>query len=271
MNSFTIFLRGLFMGACDIVPGISGGTIAFITGIYDRLLTALGNLSNLEVKFLKKGDFDKFLKPLDLSFLLPLVFGIMVAVLSASRILLSLLQTYPSLVLSFFVGLILASGLALFSHVEQTSKTGLYVLVGLLLGALFSLLPTQAALASPSLFFVFIGGFLAITAMLLPGISGSFLLLVLGLYLPTLEALHSFDTLYLVVFALGAMMSLLFVSKGIKRLLENRKNRTMAVLSGLVLGALLVPLRQITVSLPAIGLVLAGVGVSVLLTKFSKK
>ena len=260
------------MGACDIVPGISGGTIAFITGIYDRLLSALGSLSSLDIKLIKKGKFKKFLQPLDLPFLIPLVLGILIAVVGVSKLILSLLQNSPSQVLSFFVGLILASSITLFSHVKKTSSQSyLFVFFGLLLGVLFSVLPIQPTSGDPSLFFVLVGGFFAITAMILPGVSGSFLLLVLGLYVSTLEALHSFNILYLVVFALGAMLSLLFVTKGIKKLLHTKKNQTMAALTGLVIGALLVPLKQITFGQSEVILVVVGIAFSFLLTHFAKK
>lgn len=272
MNQFTIFLRGFLMGACDIVPGISGGTIAFITGIYDRFMSALGNLSSLDIKLLKKGKFKEFLAPLDLYFLIPLGLGILLAIVSVSSLVLSLLQNYPSPTLSFFVGLILASAIMLLTHVKKKS-TSSYVnlILGLILGIAISFLPTHPIANDPSLFVVAIGGFFAISAMLLPGVSGSFLLLVLGLYVSTLEALHNVDIVYLAFFAVGAMLSFLFVSKGIKYLLHKKRSESMAFLTGLVIGALGVPLKSITFNTTSILLVVAGVIFSTLLIKFAEK
>lgn len=271
MNWFTIFLRGFLMGACDIVPGISGGTIAFITGIYDRLLSAVGSLSELDIKLLKKGKFKKFFKPLDLPFLIPLGLGILVAIVSVSKLVLYLLQNYTSPTLAFFVGLILASGIYMFTHVKKrTKQVYVFVVLGLLAGILISLLPTQVGMSDPSYFVVALGGFIAITAMILPGVSGSFLLLVMGLYVTTLEALHNFDILYLVFFAVGAMLSLLFVTRGIKHILKTYHERAMSFLTGLVLGALLVPLKEVDVSGLSAIFIVAGIIVSVVLSRLKK-
>lgn len=271
MNFLTIFIRGFLMGACDIVPGISGGTIAFITGIYDRLLSSLGSLSTLDIKLLKKGRFNKFIKPLDLKFLVPLGLGILLAVILISKIILSLLNNYPSLTFSFFVGLIIASGVSLFLSIKKkTPQTFLYIFSGVLFGIFFSVLPIQQVFLEPNLLYVLAGGFFAITAMLLPGISGSFLLLVLGLYVSTLEALHNFDIWYLVFFSIGAMLSLLFVTRSIKKLLLEKHSQTLAVLTGILVGALLVPIKQITFETSSLIFIFSGIVVSFLLSKFSK-
>lgn len=268
MNWFTILLRGFLMGACDIVPGISGGTIAFITGIYDRLLNAVGSLSELDVQLLKKAKLKEFLKPLDLSFLIPLGVGILIAVIFISKLLLGLLENYASQTLAFFVGLILASGLVLFTQIKKrTTQTYVYMTTGLLLGIVLSFLPTQEIMSDPSYLIVALGGFIAITAMILPGVSGSFLLLVMGLYVSTLEAIHSFDILYLVFFAFGAIVSLFFITRGIKKLLKYKRSQTMSLLTGLVIGALLVPLKSVEINGISALLVAFGIFVSLLLSR----
>lgn len=260
------------MGASDVVPGISGGTIAFITGIYNRLMSAISNISSLNYNKLLKGKVKEFVKPLDLGFLIPLVFGIFVSILLLSKVILHFMTVNPSGVFSFFIGLILISSFVIFSKVDKKKNNSyLFMFIGLLFGFILSILPTSNNVLNPPIYMILLGGFVAITAMLLPGVSGSFLLLSLGIYKATLNALHNFDLVYIGIFGLGALLSLIFVSKFIKKLLDEKKNQTLSVLFGLVIGALSVPFKQLALGFESLLYLSLGMLVSYLMTKLGKR
>ena len=176
------------MGLCDTVPGVSGGTIAFITGIYQRLISAIQAFSlDLVMDSLKfligKGNNKNLrqdIKKLDLGFLIMLFLGIAIAILLFSRVLEFLIDSYAPFLMAFFVGLILVSAIGIFEHIEKHHTVNqLIALIGFLVGVSFIFfIPQEIA---PNLGYVFLGGFLAISAMLLPGISGSFILLIMGI------------------------------------------------------------------------------------------
>jgi len=185
-----VFLKGLLMGTCDIIPGISAGTIAFITGIYLRLINAIKSFSFvLAIDILawifgrgRNKNLREDIRKLDLGFLVTLLLGMLTAIILLSRVVSFLLASYFSFTMVFFVGLIIASAGTIFSHIERHHSANMIVaLVGLALGVgLVFIVPS--GITAPSLGYIFLGGFLAINAMMLPGISGSFILLVMGLY-----------------------------------------------------------------------------------------
>lgn len=233
-----IYISGVFMGAADVVPGVSGGTIAFVLGIYDRLIAALSGVNQQSLSLLMKRDFKGLWAHFDGTFLLTLGAGVLTSIVLMANLVTHLLAVYPVYLWSFFFGLILASAYYLIQQVHAFSIKHFGLLsVGILTGATLSLLvPVQMDI---SLFMVFISGMIAICAMILPGVSGSFLLLVLGMYGFILAAIKSFDILVIGIFAAGSLVGLLSFSKVLHYLLSNFRSMTLSFLTGVMLGALI--------------------------------
>ena len=226
------------MGAADVVPGVSGGTIAFISGIYEELLNAISSVNFKTLKLLKTEGVKAAWKAINGNFLLALLIGIFTSIVSLAKIISWLLENKPILVWSFFFGLVLASILYIG---KQISKWNILMFVLLILGAIVAfyittLQPLISENSSP--FFLFLAGALAICAMILPGISGSFILVLLGAYKPVLEAIHTKDFKLISILAAGAVIGLLSFSKVLKWLFAHYKNATLAVLTGFILGSL---------------------------------
>ena len=240
MPSMTgIFIRGLMMGAADIVPGVSGGTIAFITGIYGRLLNSLHRFDLACLRLVFRAEFKAAWKHVDGSFLLALVLGIATSILTLARVFSWLLEHHPVPLWALFFGLILASALLLLRHVQGWSLRRILSLsVGVAVAITIGLSPVTGL--QVSLPVVFLSGFLAICAMILPGISGSFILVLLGMYGTVLNALKSFDLFFIAVFAAGAAAGLLCFSRLLHWLLNRFHNATMALLTGFLFGSLTV-------------------------------
>ena len=231
------FLKGMAMGAADVVPGVSGGTIAFISGIYDRLLAAVAACSPEKVIWLLKGRFREVWQAIDGAFLVTLLAGILFSIATLARLITYLLEAHTVLLWSFFFGLILVSVLVI---ARQIARWNLYVLLAFMAGAAFAYLITVAApLQLPvTPLSIFIGGSIAICAMILPGVSGSFILLLLGLYAPVLAAVMHFDLGLLGVFVLGCIAGLMSFSRLLSWLLGHARNITLAFLTGLMVGSL---------------------------------
>lgn len=244
-----IFLRGLFMGSADIVPGVSGGTIALITGIYERLIYAISKIKFSFLKPLLKAnlsDFkDKLFEEIDFELFIPLGLGIGIAFITLAKVISYLLDTHTAYTFSFFLGLILASAYILYTKLDGFNiKLIIITLIGIILSYIFVGLNPIAA--NHSLIVIFISGLIAICAMILPGISGSFLLLLLGQYQYMLNALNSRNILEIVVFCIGALIGILGFSKILNYLLERYESATMAFLIGIMVGTLRLPLMKIT-------------------------
>lgn len=225
------------MGAADIVPGVSGGTIAFISGIYPRLLHALRSFDMGALRLLLRGDVAGAWKHVDGRFLLVLVLGIGTSLVSLARVISWLLVQHPEPLWSFFFGLILASALILVRQVGQwhgSQCAALLVGVGVALWVALS--PAVGFL--PGFTGIFLAGFIAICAMILPGISGSFILVLLGMYSSVLLALKSFDLIFLAVFALGAGSGLMVFSRLLYWLMSRFRATTIALLTGFLFGSL---------------------------------
>ena len=259
MEAFLIFIRGLLMGSADIVPGVSGGTIALITGIYEHLIEAISRINFGFVKPLFKGDFrlfrEKLFEEIDFKFFIPLILGIGVAFLTLAKVVTYCMDVHTALTFSFFLGLIIASAVILFRKLNQINlKNFAFALIGFILTYLFVSLNPMAA--NHSLIVIFISGMIAICAMILPGISGSFLLLLLGQYEYMLNALHQLHFSEIIVFVVGALIGILGFSKILNFLLKNHEEVTMAFLIGVMLGSLRVPGVEIvkSVSLNVSGL-----------------
>lgn len=236
-NWLKVYLGGVMMGAADVVPGVSGGTIAFILGLYERLLGALSGVNKSSIMLLIKGDFKAVWAHFDGRFLLPLMLGILTSIFAIAGFITHLLATYPEQLWAFFFGLILASAYFLISQLQAFMLHHFILLViGICLGVAVSLVvPVPLTISYP---LVFVSGMIAICAMILPGISGSFLLLMMGMYGFILEAVKSLDILVIVVFSGGALVGILSFSKLLNYVITRHKNASLSVLTGVMLGAL---------------------------------
>lgn len=240
LSALKNFLRGLLMGAADVVPGVSGGTMALIVGVYERLLQAI---SNGVAALLKLGQLDaregwKGLKAVDWALVVPLAAGILTALLVGARFIPGLLETYPEASRGLFFGLI--AGSLVIPWVRISTPSLRHVLLASIAAAVaFGLvgLPPRT-LADPALWYVLLCASVAICAMILPGVSGAFLLLVFGIYEPTLEAVNAQDMAYVATFIGGAVLGLGAFAQLLTYLLHRVYDATMAVLVGLMAGSL---------------------------------
>jgi putative membrane protein len=247
-ESFFIFIRGFLMGCADSIPGISGGTIALIVGIYNRLVHGIGKIKFGFVKPLLKGNFpefkEKLIDEIDFQLFIPLLTGIALALISLSKLITYLMDKYPVYTFSFFLGLILASSYILYTSIFKVSlKIAIVSIIGFIFAYIFvGLNPISA---NHSLIVIFFSGVIAICAMILPGISGAFLLLLLGQYEYMLNALHTFNLPEIITFCVGALIGILSFSKFLDYLLKHHKEITMGFLIGLMIGTLRLPLDKI--------------------------
>lgn len=225
------------MGAADAVPGVSGGTIAFISGIYEELVNTISNVKPSLFTTLFKDGVLAFWKAANGNFVVALLSGIIISYISFMKLAKYLLEQHPILIWSFFFGLIVAS---IYFVGKQVTKWNLSVITALIFGACIAyyitLLPAMATNEHP--LFLFFAGAIAICAMILPGISGSFILIVLGAYKTVSDAIHDIDIKKILVFALGAVVGLLSFSHALKWLFKHYKNITLSLLTGFIFGSL---------------------------------
>jgi putative membrane protein len=233
------YLRGVAMGAADLVPGVSGGTIALITGIYDRFIAAIASVGIDALRMVLSGRIKSAWAHVDGNFLLAVGGGILSSIALLASLLNWLILNYPLPLWSLFCGLILASAIHLFheSRLDWTARDYALWLVGIGVALIVGLM--QATQLPVSQVSIFLAGTIAISAMLLPGISGSFLLLILGMYQPVITALVNLDVIILGVFALGCISGLLVFSRVLKVLLARAQRATMAILYGFLLGSVI--------------------------------
>lgn len=232
-----LFLKGIAMGAADVIPGVSGGTIAFITGIYDDFIDSIKaiNLKNASLLFQKK--IALFWKKINGSFLTTLLLGIIISIQSLARIITFLLDRYPIPLWAFFFGLILASSVYILQKISNWNI--LHFLMLLLGGSIaFSLTVITPMKTPESLWFIFLCGMISISAMILPGISGSFILLILGKYKYILIATKQLNFLILGVFCIGMLVGIMSFSRILSWCLHRYHTLTIALLSGFMLGSL---------------------------------
>lgn len=237
-NHIGIYLRGMAMGAADIVPGVSGGTVALITGIYDRLLAALANVDLTLIRAVLRGQINDAWRHVDATFLLVLLLGIGTSILGLASGIHWLMETYPLPLWAFFFGLVLASTRTLWlaEGLEMTSKNIVAAVVGVAAALAVTSLPASAGSDSDIAFFF--AGALAICAMILPGISGSFILLIIGMYSSVITALSGFELVRLGLFASGCVVGLLLFTKVLHWLIDHHRTPMMALLTGFLLGSL---------------------------------
>ncbi len=253
-----LFLKGMAMGIADSVPGVSGGTIAVISGIYEDLLNALKQCHPLALKVLWKQGPRAFWQQIHGPFLVTLLAGILLSLVLMANTVLYLLDTYFELVMAFFMGLVLASCWLLRADAGSWSlfKTLLFV-VGFALTAATALLNPMAG--STTLVYIFFSGMIAICAMILPGISGAFLLLLLGVYEYVLGALRSFELDVIIVFALGCAIGLLSFAHLLSWTFRYYREQSYAFIIGMLAASLIVlwPWREAAVPPPDAGMLLA--------------
>ncbi len=245
-KQFQLFLKAMSMGIAEVIPGVSGGTLAFITGIYERLLQSISQvISVASLKELRRGQFSSFWKRIDGSFLLTVVIGMVSGIAFGVVVVTTLLKRYPPVVWAFFFGLIIGSSIYIAKRIRHWEATKI---LGLICGAAFAWYLTSLPVyqGNTDLWFVFVSGAIAISALVLPGISGSFMLLILGMYLyiidENLKGLFSAPDfrklLVMFSFAAGALTGLVTVVRALNYLLNKYHEIMLAVLTGFMLGSL---------------------------------
>ncbi|MDR5899791.1 DUF368 domain-containing protein [Halomonas vilamensis] len=234
-----LFLKGAGMGAADAVPGVSGGTIAFVTGIYEELIHTIRQFGPSAWRAFRQGGMKGVWRHLNLVFLLPLLLGVAVSLFSVAHLAVWLMEAHPLLLNGFFFGLVAASALVV--HQAHTGWKLWYVLpliIGLLIAkALPGLMPLVLMLGNEALI-VAVAGAIAISAMILPGVSGSFLLLTMGLYGTIMQAIRGFDMTVIAIFAAGCAVGLALFSRLLSWLLDRHHGATMQLLLGFIIGSL---------------------------------
>lgn len=244
-------LKGVAMGAANSVPGVSGGTIAFITGIYERLVASLNNIDSKAVKMLLKGEFKALWEHVDGNFLCAVMLGVLVAMFSFAKLMVYLLGAFPIQTWAFFLGLIIASSIVLLAGIKGwKASDAIWIVLGILLGLavvwanMWINAGSQSVQTPDTLWFIMLCGMLSITAMILPGISGSFILVLLGKYeyiMIVISDVLKFDTdaiIKLCAFGLGCVIGLLAFAKFLHWLMAKYANQTLITLTGFILGSL---------------------------------
>lgn len=246
---FILFLKGAGMGAADVVPGVSGGTIAFVTGIYERLLNAIKSVDLKSVNILFKQGVKPFWQHIDGTFLVVLFSGLLLSIASLAKAITYLLEHHPLLVWSFFFGLIIASVIHIGKEITQWNAANI---ISLIAGSAIAFVITSIAPSSiePAPWFFMLSGAIAICAMILPGISGSFILLLMGMYGHVLGAVNDRDFILLGLFLVGCILGLMCFSRFLSWLLARFHEITFALLTGFMIGSLniLWPWKQVTSS-----------------------
>ncbi|MGF1533938.1 MAG: DUF368 domain-containing protein [Bernardetiaceae bacterium] len=232
-----LFVKGLAMGAADVVPGVSGGTIAFISGIYDTLLTSIKSIGPEAVRVWRRSGWKAFWRHINGWFLLPLLLGIGTSIVSLAKLISYLLKTYPSLLWAFFCGLIVASVWLVGKEIQRwTAATVVWLLIGTVVA--YAITVAAPATGTDAPWFVFVSGMIAICAMILPGISGSFLLVLMGMYGTIIAAITDRNLLIIGVFSAGALLGILSFARLLSWLLQRHRGLTLALLTGFMIGSL---------------------------------
>ena len=232
-----LMFKGMAMGAADVVPGVSGGTIAFIVGFYDELINSIKSINGASLKLLFTGKIAAFWKAINANFLFSILLGIGISVFSLAKLITWLLLTHPILVWAFFFGLVLASTWFVSKDIKEWNwKTIVSFVVGTAIAYYITVATPTETPTHP--LFIFLCGVIAICAMILPGISGSFILVFLGKYFYIMEAVKSLQLFTLLIFAAGALIGITSFSRVLSFALARFRNITLSVLTGFMLGSL---------------------------------
>ncbi len=255
MKHYTIlFLKGMAMGIANVIPGVSGGTIALITSIYEDLIKSLKSFDKKAFKLIIKRDLKGFIQYTNLYFLLSIFLGSIVSVFSIASLFEHLFNKYPTLIWAFFFGLIIASILLVGNRIKKWNKNSIFSLaLGTIIAISLSFI--QRGGANENLFFVFACGIIGISGMMLPGLSGSFILILMGNYeLLMVESITEFNATLLSVFLLGGAFGLVSFSHLLAWVFKHYRDVTLALLTGFILGSLSItwpwqaPLETITLN-----------------------
>ena len=226
------------MGISDAIPGVSGGTIALLLGIYEELIHTISSLNFDQILYLRKNGFKSFWSKINGGFLFSLLLGIGVSLISFVKISAILLDKYPLFVWSFFLGLIIATVYVIYKLIEKLNfRNILFVLISIMATLLLSSFST-VEINNIGLLYILFCGIIASSAMILPGISGSLILVILGVYTFLINALNNLDILIIIAFILGAIIGLLGFSRVLKYLFNNYRNITYSIMLGLVIGSI---------------------------------
>lgn len=242
MRKFSSYLficvKGMGMGAADVIPGVSGGTIAFLTGIYSELIDSIKAVDLKAFKLLFTGKIGQFWKKINGWFLLSVILGILISFFSLARLMTYLMINHPTPLWAFFFGLIISSAIFILRDIKHwTFGSFVSLAIGMFIGATICLIsPTETP---TDLWFIFLCGAIAICAMILPGISGSFILLLLGKYQYMLAALTGLDILPLIIFVCGAALGIIGFSHLLSWLLKKFYTVAICLLSGFMIGSLI--------------------------------
>ncbi len=236
--NFYLILKGMAMGAANVIPGVSGGTIALITGIYEELIDSIKSFNLEALKLLLKFKWKKFVDYTNFYFILQILFGLVIAIFSLAKIFKYLFQNYPVYIWAFFFGLVLASVYFVGKTVRKwTFSTIVSFLIGLGVAIAVTILHPAGENTHP--LYLFLNGIIAIISMILPGLSGSFVLILLGNYqLVAIDAINHFNLKILLPFLLGAIIGLISFSYILSWLFKKYKNQTIALMTGFILGSL---------------------------------
>lgn len=237
LDYLKVTFKGMAMGAADVVPGVSGGTIAFISGIYEELISTISGVKLSLLTTWKEDGFSAMWKELNGNFIIALFAGILISIFSLMRLANYLLENHPVLIWSFFFGLVLAS---IWFVAKQIPKWNFKVILALIIGAgvAYYIVSLPPLAANSGYLFLFAAGAIAVCAMILPGISGAFILVLLGAYKSVTEAAHDFDFKTLAIVGGGAVFGLLTFSRILKWLFVHYSSITLAVLTGFIAGSL---------------------------------
>ena len=234
----TLFFKGIFMGIADAMPGISGGTIALLLGIYEELIESISELKiSLFSKLINKG-FKSFWEKLNGNFLLVLVSGIGISLISFVKISASFLEIFPLFIWSFFLGLIFATVYVIYKLINQWHNLNFFFLIISIIFSIFLSSFSAYDTDEISLLYILFSGIIASSAMILPGISGSLILVILGVYAYLIKALDNLELIVIFTFISGAIIGLLGFSKILKYLFNNHRDATYTVMLGLVIGSI---------------------------------
>ena len=234
----TLFFKGIFMGIADAMPGISGGTIALLLGIYEELIESISELKiSLFSKLINKG-FKSFWEKLNGNFLLVLVSGIGISLISFVKISASFLESFPLFIWSFFLGLIFATVYVIYKLINQWHNLNFFFLIISIIFSIFLSSFSAYDTNEISLLYILFSGIIASSAMILPGISGSLILVILGVYAYLIKALDNLELIVIFTFISGAIIGLLGFSKILKYLFNNHRDATYTIMLGLVIGSI---------------------------------
>ena len=234
----TLFFKGIFMGIADAMPGISGGTIALLLGIYEELIESISELKiSLFSKLINKG-FKSFWEKLNGNFLLVLVSGIGISLISFVKISASFLESFPLFIWSFFLGLIFATVYVIYKLINQWHNLNFFFLIISIIFSIFLSSFSAYDTDEISLLYILFSGIIASSAMILPGISGSLILVILGVYAYLIKALDNLELIVIFTFISGATIGLLGFSRILKYLFNNHRDAAYTIMLGLVIGSI---------------------------------